>query len=85
LVATVQFGGLPQDNEVTKIRKQLYDQIIKDGYTPKTDSSNGRPIFFYTMNSIKACATNEGLGMAVYEWRPQFTKPNEIGIKLELI
>jgi hypothetical protein len=36
------------------------------------------------MNSIKACYTNEGLGMAVYEWRPQFTTPNEIGIELEL-
>jgi hypothetical protein len=83
-IATIPYGGNPQDSEVTKIRKQLYDQVIKDGYIPKTDPRSKRPIFFFIMNSIKACYTNEGLGMAVYEWRPQFTKPNEIGIELEL-
>ena len=84
-VATIPYGGTPQDTDITKVRKQLYDQIIRDGYQPKMDQRNQRPIFFFTMNSVKACYTNEGLGMAVYEWRPQFTKPNEIGIELEII
>jgi hypothetical protein len=81
-VATIAYGGSPQDPEITKLRKELYDQVTKDGYKPLMDSS-GRPIFFFTMNAIKACYTDEGLGMAVYEWRPQLTKPNEIGIELE--
>ena len=84
-VATIPYAGTPQDTDITKVRKQLYDQIIRDGYQPKMDQNNQRPMFFFTMNSIKACYTNEGLGMAVYEWRPQFTKPNEIGIELEII
>jgi hypothetical protein len=84
-IATIPYAGTPQDTDITKVRKQLYDQIIRDGYQPKMDQSSQRPIFFFVMNSIKACYTNEGLGMAVYEWRPQFTKPNEIGIELEII
>ena len=84
-VATIPYAGKPQDPDITKVRKELYDQIIRDGYQPKMDPQNQRPIFFFTMNSVKACYTNEGLGMAVYEWRPQFTKPNEIGIELEIV
>ncbi len=84
-VATIPYAGKPQDSDITKVRKELYDQVIRDGYQPKMDPKNQRPIFFFTMNSVKACYTNEGLGMAVYEWRPQFTKPNEIGIELEII
>jgi hypothetical protein len=82
-VATVTYGGNPQDAEITTLRKKLYDQVTKDGYKPVVDTS-GRPKFFFTINSIKACYTDEGLGMAVYEWRPQFTNPNEIGIEIEI-
>ena len=81
-VATISYGGNPQDPEISALRKKLFDQVAKDGYKPMMDAS-GRPIFFFTMNAIKACFSAEGLGMAVYEWRPQFSKPNEIGIELE--
>jgi hypothetical protein len=82
-VATVPFGGQgPQDAQVTAVRKKLYEQVTNDGHTPILDS-NGRPVFFFVQNAVKACYTNEGLGMAVYEWRPQFSKPNEVGIELE--
>jgi hypothetical protein len=81
-VATIAYGGSPQDPEISKLRKELYDKVTQDGYKPLMDAS-GRPIFFFTTNAIKACYTDEGLGMAVYEWRPQFTKSNEIGIELE--
>lgn len=84
-VATVPYGGLgPQDENVATARRQLYEQVVtRDGHAPKLDG-NGRPIFFFVQNAVKACYTNEGLGMAVYEWRPQFTRPNEVGIELEL-
>jgi hypothetical protein len=82
-VATVPYGGGPQDAAISDMRKKLYEQVVKDGLKPVLDSS-GRPIFFFTMNSVKACYTEEGLGMAVYEWRPQFTQPNDVGIELEL-
>jgi hypothetical protein len=81
-VATVQYGGEPQEKEITDIRKQLYEQVLKDGFQPKLDA-NGRPIFFFLQNTVKPCYTNEGLGMCVYEWRPRLTKANEIGIELE--
>lgn len=83
-VATMAYGGGPQDAEITEVRKRLYEQVAKDGLRPKLDE-NGRPIFFFWQNAVKACYTAEGgLGMAVYEWRPRFTKPNEVGIELEL-
>jgi hypothetical protein len=82
-VATVQYGGEPQDKEITDIRKQLYEQILKDGFQPKLDA-NGRPIFFFLQNTVKPCYTYEGLGMCVYVWQPKWTKANEIGIELEL-
>jgi hypothetical protein len=82
-VATVAYGGSPQDPAVTELRKKLYEQVTKDGLKPKVDD-NGRPIFFFLQNAVKACYTQEGLGMAVYEWRPRFVKPNEVGIELEL-
>lgn len=81
-VATVPFGGDAQDAEVSEIRKKLYEQVIKDGWKPKLDG-NGRPVFFFLQNSAKACYTDEGLGMCVYEWRPKISKPNEVGIELE--
>merc|ERR1712071_681149 len=84
LVATLPFGGSPQDLEVTKIRQQLYEKVVvKDGYKPKLDE-NGRPIFFFWQNDCKACFTSDGgLGMAVYDWRPKSAKGNEVGIELE--
>ncbi|GAX22933.1 hypothetical protein FisN_24Lh222 [Fistulifera solaris] len=80
-VATVPYGGSPQDEEIANIRKQLYNQVIKDGLKPRME--NGRPVFFFWMNSVKACYTSSGLGMGVYDWRPTFVKANEVGIELE--
>jgi hypothetical protein len=82
-VATTWYGGEAQDAEISQVRKALYEQVVKDGSQPKLDA-NGRPIVFFLQNSAKACYTNEGLGMCVYEWRAKFTKPNEVGIELEL-
>uniref|UniRef100_A0A7S2S5Z0 Uncharacterized protein n=1 Tax=Eucampia antarctica TaxID=49252 RepID=A0A7S2S5Z0_9STRA len=86
LVATLPFGGSPQDLGVTNLRQQLYEKVVvKDGYKPKLDE-NGRPIFFFWQNDCKACFTsNGGLGMAVYDWRPNFAKSNEVGLELELL
>ena len=82
-VATVPYGGYPQDLEVTALRKKLYDQVIKDGLTPKLDE-NARPQFFFRQHNVKACYTEGGLGMSVYEWRPKFIETNEVGMELEL-
>jgi hypothetical protein len=81
-VATVKYGGNAQDPEISDIRKKLYDKIMKGGLKPKLDK-NGRPIFFFFQNTAKACYTEEGLGMCVYEWRPKAAKPNEVGIELD--
>lgn len=82
LVATLPFGGAVQDSDVTEVRKNLYDQIVKDGLKPKLE--DGRPQFFYLQNDAKACFTADGgLGMAVYDWRPKSANSNEIGIELE--
>jgi len=82
-VATIRYGGDPQDAEITEIRKQLYEDVVKDGLKPKVDES-GRPQFFFLQNNVKAGYTENGLGMCVYEWRPQFVKCNEVGIELEV-
>jgi hypothetical protein len=83
-VATLPYGGCPQDAEVAEIRKKLYEQVVKDGYKPKLDEA-GRPIFFFWQHDVKACYTEDGLGMAVYEYRgPRFIKSNEVGIELEV-
>lgn len=84
-VATLPYSGNPQDEEVTAIRKRLYDMVVeRDGYKPKLDPVTKRPIFFYLMNDTKACFTRQGgLGMAVYEWRAKWSKSNEVGIELE--
>ena len=82
-VATIYYGGYPQDAEVADVRKKLYEKVVKDGFKPKLDQ-NGRPLFFFLQNDVKACYTSEGLGMCVYEWRSKATKPDEIGIELEL-
>ncbi|KAL3761871.1 hypothetical protein ACHAWU_009036 [Discostella pseudostelligera] len=85
LVATLPYAGNPQDEEVTQLRRQLYQQVVEnDGYTPKLDPVTNRPIFFFWMNGAKACFTRGGgLGMAVYEWRADWSKSNEVGIELE--
>ena len=84
-MATLPYAGNPQDEEVTKLRRQLYQQVVEnDGYTPKLDPVTNRPIFFFWMNGAKACFTRGGgLGMAVYEWRGDWSKSNEVGIELE--
>jgi hypothetical protein len=82
-VATVPYGGNSQDKEIENMRKKLYEQVMKDGLKPKLDE-NGRPVFFFLQNTVKACYTEEGLGMCVYEWRPKMVKPNEVGIELEI-
>ena len=61
-IATIPYGGAPQDEEVTAIRKQLYEQVIKDNLKPKLDET-GRPQFFFLQNNAKACYTDGGLGM----------------------
>jgi hypothetical protein len=82
-VATVPYGGNPQDPGITAVRKKLYEQVVRDGWKPKLDSTTKRPIFFFLQNPAKACFTRQGLGMAVYEARPAFSLPNEVGIELE--
>ena len=83
LVATLPFGGSAQDKEVSDIRKQLYEQVTKDGLKPKL--VDGRPQFFFLNYDAKACfVADGGLGMAVYEWRPEFSNTNEVGIELAL-
>lgn len=82
-VATVQYGGNVQDEEISDIRKRLYEQILKDGWKPKLDE-DGRPQFFFWQNDVKACYTEEGFGMCVYEWRPAFSRSNEVGIELDV-
>lgn len=82
-VATLPFGGNPQDSEVSLVRKRLYESVMSDGLRPKM-GIDGKPSFFFLQNDAKACFTEKGLGMAVYEWQPKFVKGNEIGIELEL-
>ena len=84
LVATVAYGGEAQDAEIGQIRKQLYERVLKDGiHTPKLDD-NGRPLFFFSYGTTKACYTRQGgLGMCVYEWQPSWAKANKIGLELQ--
>lgn len=85
LVATLSYAGSPQDEEVTELRRKLYSEAVeRDGYVPKLDPDTGRPMFFFWMSDAKACFTREGgLGMAVYEWRADWSKSNAVGIELE--
>lgn len=86
LVATLPFAGNPQDEEVTQLRRKLYQDVVeRDGFKPKLDPVTNRPIFFFWMNDAKACFTRQGgLGMAVYEWRAKWANSNEVGIELEI-
>lgn len=80
-VATLPFGGFPQDEGVADVRKRLFDAVTRDGWKPKLDDKD-RPIFFFLQNNAKCCFTEEGMGMVVYEARPEKLKTNEIGIEL---
>lgn len=82
-VATFSYGGDAQDEAVTELRKKLYQSVTRDGLKPKLDEK-GRPQFFFYQNECKNCFTEEGLGMAVYEWRPKFLGGNAVGIELQL-
>jgi len=83
IVATISYEGNSQDENISSLRKKLYQSIMQDSnYKPKL-SSDGKPIFFFWMNNCKACFVEDGLGMAVYDYRPSFVKCNEIGIELE--
>jgi len=86
LVATMPYAGNAQDEEVTQLRRQLYQEVVeRDGFKPKLNPETNRPQFFFWLNDAKACFTRAGgLGMAVYEWRGKWNKSNEIGIELEL-
>jgi len=81
LVATLPFGGYPQDEGVAKVRKELYDAVVADGLKVK---GKGKPQFFFWQHDAKACFVEDGLGMAVYEWRPKLSRSNNIGLELEL-
>lgn len=80
-VATTKYGGNVQDPEISEIRKELYEKVIKEGWKPKVDE-NGKPKFFFWQNDVKACYIEDGLGMCVYDWRPKFADSNEVGIEL---
>ena len=80
-VATSKYGGSVQDEGISDIRKKLYEQVMKEGWKPKLDE-DGKPKFFFWQNDIKACYIEDGLGMVVYDWRPEFANSNEVGIEL---
>ena len=81
LVATTPTSLGPQEEGIAKIREKLYESVTKDGYQPRLQ--NGRPVFTYYQRDLKACFTENGLGMAVYDWRPGFVQPNAVGIEIE--
>ena len=64
-------GGFPQDESVSDVRKRLYEKHV---------GGNDPPVFSYWMYKTKACWTKQGLGMCVYEWRPQFVECNRVAL-----
>ena len=40
-VATIPFGGDPQDEYVGEVRKKLYEAVTQDGFVPKLDEMEG--------------------------------------------
>lgn len=82
-VATLPTGiPRPQDEGITELRKRLYESVTAAGLKPKLDK-NGRPLFFFWSAATKTCFTEKGLGMTVYEWRPEFAQSNHVGMELE--
>jgi len=84
-MAIMEYKGGPQDEGIPAARKRLYEKITSASnsrISPKLDE-NGRPIFTYWKKAFKGCFTEEGLGMAVYEWRPSFAAENKIGMELQ--
>lgn len=82
-VATLPTGiARPQDEGVTELRKRLYERVTAAGLKPKLDES-GRPRFFFWSSTTKSCFTEQGLGMAVYEWRPKLAQSNHVGVEIE--
>ena len=82
-IATLPFGGDPNDPRVTNLRKVLYERVMKDGLKPKLDS-DGRPQFFFRQHDVKTCFNEDGFGMAVYEYRPDWAASNEVALELEV-
>ena len=82
-VATLPYAGNAQDKDISVVRKKLYEAVVNDGLRPKI-GKDGKPSFLFFQNDAKACFTEAGLGMAVYEWQPKFYEGNEVGIELML-
>ena len=90
LYATLPFtegsnsNSSPQDENVENVRKKLYEQVVvRDGHEPVLDAL-GRPKFSFVQHNVKACYTEEGLGMAIYEWRPTFARASEICLEIKM-
>ena len=86
-VAVVPFAGTPT------ARQALYQAVIQEGhYQPKlttaTTTGTGRPQFTFWNQAFKGCFTANGLGMAVYEWRPNslpwLAQNYYVGLELEV-
>jgi hypothetical protein len=60
-VATLPYGGGPSGRAISNMRKRLYDKVMK------TEQASWIPVdlVFFWQNNVKACYTEEGLGMAV--------------------
>lgn len=87
MIATIPYyigTSSPQENDtISSIREKLYKQVIvRDKLIPKLDEF-GRPMFFFIQNNYKGCFTEDGFGMAIFEWRPRIAAPYEIGIELD--
>ena len=73
--------GGPQDEGIPAARKRLYEQVMQqDGVEPKLVED--RPVFSFWKEAFKGCFTEEGFGMAVYEWRPGFAAGNFIAMEV---
>ena len=93
-VAVVPFGGTGlQDEGIPAERQALYQAVIQDGqYQPKlttaTTTGTGRPQFTFWNQAFKGCFTANGLGMAVYEWRPNalpwLAQNHYVGLELQV-
>jgi len=86
-IAVVYFSGEgPQDSQrIPEARKRLYESVAQKSQW-KIKFQDDRPVFTFWKNAFKGCYTEQGLGMAVYEWRPSGSSlaGNQIGMELEL-